>query len=67
MMGSGGMGSTIYIMGPTAHQVTLDHAREMTKPTCSLSIAALLSGVLVMALRGALQRKEPVPSGNAEE
>jgi hypothetical protein len=51
---------------PPVHQMTLDRARMMTNPTCSLSIAAILCGVLVMAIRGGLQRNEAVAGGSAD-
>lgn len=41
-----------------AHLMTLHRVKQMTSPTCSLTIVAILSGMLVMAIRGGLKPKE---------
>jgi hypothetical protein len=41
-----------------AHELTLYRVKQMTSPTCSLTIAAILSGMLVMAIRGGMKPKE---------
>jgi hypothetical protein len=45
--------------GPSAYDATLERAGAMKNPTCSLGIAAILCGALMMAIRGGLKQKEP--------
>jgi hypothetical protein len=48
---------------PTALQQTLDQAKAMTNPTCFLLIAAIVSGSLLMAIRGGLSRNDEIAGG----
>lgn len=48
----------------SAYSATVSKAALMTNPTCALGIAAILGGVLVMALRGVLNRKDSTTHGN---
>jgi hypothetical protein len=41
---------------------TVSRAREMTPRTCGLSIAAIISGGMMMAIRGGLKQKESEPN-----
>lgn len=45
-----------------AHEMTLHRVKLMKTPTCSLSVIAVVCGVVVMAIRGGLQRKETAPN-----
>jgi len=50
--------TAVVLNQPPVHARTLERAQAMTSPTCTLSIAALVCGVLVMAIRGGLKPKE---------
>lgn len=60
--GFGGSGGTYRVVlqstGSSAYDATLERAAAMKNPTCSLSIAAILCGGLMMAIRGGLKQKE---------
>jgi hypothetical protein len=57
-----GLQGAISLARSGAHAQTLERVQAMTGPTCSLCIAAVVCGVLVMAIRGGLQRKETAPN-----
>lgn len=67
--GFGGSGGTYRVVlqstGSSAYDATLERAAAMKNPTCSLSIAAILCGGLMMAIRGGLKQREPAAGGNA--
>jgi hypothetical protein len=62
-------GGSIFVTQPwiaVGYDTTVNKATLMKNPTCALSIAAILGGVLVMAIRGGLKQKEPPATTNSQ-